>query len=228
MELIEEVKIEYNRLNRHVEDQGHEWSEHVMRDLAACLRNWVQLAKNIDSLGWQLVFPYNTKTKTRKRIEQQGSESDDFLGELKHKGIFISKSVVHNRIIGPEEIRNLWKSEKFNQEREEVRSFSNWFGDEAHQLKLMVNGKPVRKGVARSMFIDRCANILGGTHPINYDDTADKGRDFKDVDRHIIDLMNRQVNEIPLPYAHLLNYAQTILKTFRPFLFPDPSRTDIE
>jgi hypothetical protein len=75
--------------------------------------------------------------------------------------------------------------------------------------------------VARSIFIERCANVLGGTHPINSDERSDKEEEFKSTDKYIVDLMSSQIGDIPVPYAHLLSYGQTILEAFRKFLHPD-------
>lgn len=221
MDLEKEIKIEYDRLHRHVRDLTPQWSEHVMRDLSTCLRNWVQLSKHIDGLSWQLKFPHYSKTKSRKKMEQPGSESDVFPGGLKQGGVSTKMSVAHNRVLSPEEIKKSVESEKFNQVRDKIQSFSNWLGVEEHELKIMVDGKPRRVGIARNVFIERCANILGGAHPINSDRITAKEvkevKEFKDIDNYIVRLMNSQIIEVPVPYAHLLSYGQTILKTFKQF-----------
>jgi hypothetical protein len=79
MTIEEELRIEYKRLARNMNSLRRGWKEHVGRDLAACLRNWAQLANEVDVLaarkGWRLSFMHQPKTRAARKMFNAGGIS---------------------------------------------------------------------------------------------------------------------------------------------------------
>jgi len=218
MNLNEELKIEYARLLRHISDLRHQWSEHITRDLSACLRNWVQLSGAIDKSKLDLSFTHYKKTKELKNMERPGSKSSVFPDALRHKKMSVMSFAVHNRVVTGDEMKKSVDSQRPSPAKEMTMLFSAWLGVETYELKIIDGGEPRRMGIARKIFIERCANVLGGVHPLNSHDVSDQEEEYKEIDRYIISLMREEIGGVPMPYAQLMSYAETIVKAFEPHL----------
>ena len=54
---------------------------------------------------------------------------------------------------------------------EKSYNFTQWLNSEVIRIQYPHNGKLVRKIIPRKIFINRVANILGGSHPIGVSDS---------------------------------------------------------
>ena len=72
----------------------------------------------------------------------------------------------------------------------------------------------VSRSIPRSEFIDRCANRLGGSHPISI---AYPEKEHW-ADNYIIELLRTSIAHLPAPYAILVESGQAIIKAFKPYV----------
>lgn len=210
LESYDELKIELKRLGRHVNYLERRFDIGVGRDLASTLRNLLQMVDKIDILcaknGWTLTFPQQVKTKAMKRL-QEGSDRFPLTGSVITRGFSVSGVAFYNRALSADEIKELSKTPHYSSEPMTLRQ---WLNSSAWEFKI--NG--TFRSVPRSEFIDRCANRLGGSHPM----TVTNPDKEHWADNNIIELLNTQIAHMPAPFAVLLETSQTILKVLKPYL----------
>lgn len=211
MDLSTEIVIEYKRLKRNADDLSYSWKEHTARDLVACLRNWVQLTGNIDTYckdkGWDLIFPTHQKTKYEKRVFSDGSEACYFPNTVSNGPLKVQSVSFHEGKISQDNIRAIANSRLNGEPNNQSNTLTSWFNTEVYEMKM--NGK--RIGISRKLFIERCANMLGGTHPAS---TYDPKQNEQIFDQQITELMGTQVVNIPLPWTFINEAGDGILKAF--------------
>lgn len=216
MQPLDELKIEYKRLSRHTNYLSKRFSAAVARDLAACLRNWVQLSSTIDTLTneyeWDLRFSKQNSTKSAKSISRKGSSiSIPLPATASTKDLQISGLRVFDRALPPEEVKKLYQSELSSRRSIQSMQLEVWLNHAAYQVKH----DKASKDISRKIFIDRAANLLGGTHPIsNY--IEDEHATW--ADPYIVELLSTFTGHWPVPYAILMESAQEILRVFDPYL----------
>jgi hypothetical protein len=216
MDPLDELKIEYKRLSRHINFLEKRFSPAVARDLAACLRNFVQLSDIIaqltESNDWELKFAKDIVTKQLKRAHPAGeSMSLPLPASVQSKDMQISGVSFYNHAISQEEVRALYEAGRNTRPVEMRMSFSSWLDNSAYQLKT----KEGNRDISRRIFIDRGANLLGGTHPIS---NSVKSEYANWADPYIVDLLPIQVGLWPVPYTVLMETGQEILRVFKPYL----------
>lgn len=211
MELRDELLVEYKRLVRSVEDLSVGWQEHIARDLVASLRNWVQLAREIDSYleasGCQLKFPIHEKTKSEKQTFRDGSEGFYMPGAASLGFAKISQARFHARALSPEEIRRIAQAGPKGIAMKRM-SFEAWLNTTVYEMKVDAE----RTSISRKLFINRCANMLGGTHPAS---TYTPDRNEQVFDEQIFQLLNTRVADIPAPWALVLEAAHGVISAFK-------------
>jgi len=88
---------------------------------------------------------------------------------------------------------------------EKSYNFSQWLNSEVIRIQYPLNGKLVRKIIPRRIFINRVANILGGSHPIG---VSDSDNQFNDAVKY---LMGLDIIGLPAPYLIIMKIAKEIL-----------------
>lgn len=188
----------------------------VARDLAACLRNWVQLAETIDSLatteGWSLSFNKQTVPKGKKKMMAgKSSELFHLPGAASSKGIKISEVTVTYGKLTQEDVKKAYELGRSTMPAPVPTSFEGWLNSSSYR----VVHEGVVTDIPRKVFIDRAANLLGGTHPMS---NFTESEHATWADPYIVDLMNTQVGLWPVPYSILMESAQEIVRVFEPVL----------
>lgn len=212
MEPLDELKIEFTRLKRHVNFLEKRFSPAVARDLAACLRNFVQMADTINELitehSWDVKFSKETLPKSLKKLRSNGASiAVPLPGSVKSKGIQISGVVIHDRVLSAEEVKQSYEAGLSSRPSSQKMSFEDWLNHSAYQVRTDASNKDI----PRKIFIDRAANLLGGTHPMsNFVQTEHATW----ADPYIVDSLKTQVGLWPVPYAILMESAQEIIKVF--------------
>lgn len=218
MDSIDELKIEYKRLQRHVHFLEKRFSPSVARDLAACLRNWVQMAETISNVirdeSWDIKFSKETIPKILKKIRSKGTNFNVPLpGVVKAGGIQISGVSIYDRALSPDEVKQSYEAGLSSRPSMQIMSFDDWLNNSAYRVHV----KGVGKDIPRRNFIDRSANLLGGTHPMcNF--VESEHSDWSDP--YIIDSLSIQIGLWPMPYAILMETAQEIIRAFAVYLGP--------
>lgn len=211
MTISEEIRIEFSRIKRNVEDLKAGWQEHIGRDLVAGLRNWVQLADEIDGLakenGWKLRFPVHQKTKAEKAILKDGSEAFYTPGKVERNGMTVA-SVRFGSGIDKEEMRKVALSGQGSVNAKQETTFKAWLNSEVYETKT-TDGK--RFGISRKLFIERTSNVLGGTHPAS---TYIPERNEQVFDQQIIELLDTRILDMPVPWTMVVEAANGIIDTF--------------
>ncbi len=197
------------------------WSDSVARDLASSLRNWLQLAKPADAYAqsqqWTLSFPAFENVKSANRLSRQyGGERLHFPSGSARRGMQVVELRTFNAALTGDQVRRLadeTDASKKGQPRPSRRyhKLSEWLDVEVSELT--VGSK--RRGILRKEYIDRVANTLGGSHPIN---APEKDSEYRDIDRFIAERAINIVNNMPEPYTHLMDVADGILLTYRRYL----------
>lgn len=214
MDGISELRIEYQRLKHHVDHLMGDFDDATARDLSACLRNWVQMEKAIDDLaaskGWQLAFRYQEKPKELKKLRSKGEYLVVPLpGTARSTGVMVTGVVLHNRALTPEEIKMSYERGKSSLPRNQVMTFGAFLNGEGAEFRR----DGVLRTVARRDFIDRCANRLGGTHPMSVAGAEEKEHWS---DPFILELNQIRVGPWPTAYAVLMEAGEQILDAFEP------------
>jgi hypothetical protein len=212
VDVLVELKIEYQRMARHVGSLAVEFDAAVARDLSACLRNWVQMEQEIDALAdsqkWRLSFRHHEKPRELKRLRSRGSfVSVPLPGGAQAEGFTIAAVVKHDRALTAEEVQRSFRLSRDSFSGSKVMRFSDFLSAEGVEFK--VDG--VSRAVSRRDFIDRCANRLGGTHPMSVATAEDK-QHWSDA--FILEMFELRVGPWPAPYAVLLETGQQLLETF--------------
>ncbi len=213
MEPVEELKIELKRLERHVNYLKKRFSSAVARDLAACLRNFVQLSAEIDRLiteqSWDIRFSKEALPKSIKRLRSSGSSwAVPLPGGVQSRNVQISGVVIQDRVLSPAEVRQSYEAGLSARPSRQKMSFEDWLSCCAYQVRTSKGNKDI----SRKVFIDRAANLLGGTHPMS---CFVESEHATWADPYIVDSMKIQIGSYPLPCAILLESGQEILKVFQ-------------
>lgn len=216
MEPLEELKIELKRLKRHENFLQKRFSSGVARDLATCLRNFVQMSDVINLLiieqSWDIRFSKESLPKSLKRLRSNGATMAIPLpGSVQSNGIQISGVVVHNRALSPEEVRQSYETGLSSRPSRRNMSFVDWLNNSVYQVRSE-NGN---KDISRKVFIERSASLLGGTHPMsNFVETEHASW----ADPYIVGLLSTKIGLWPAPYAILMESAQEIIRAFKEHL----------
>jgi hypothetical protein len=88
---------------------------------------------------------------------------------------------------------------------EKPYNFNQWLNSEVIRVQYPHNDKLIRKIIPRGIFINRVANILGGSHPIGLVDSENQ---FNDAIKY---LMRLNIVGLPIPYLIILKIAKEIL-----------------
>lgn len=215
MDLSSEIKIEYKRLKRNADDLVAGWQEHIARDLVACLRNWVQLAEDIDtyagSKGWKLAFPVHQKTRAEKKVFKDGSEAVYTPSTVSNGPLKVANLSIHRGTVSQEEMRAIALAGPPGEPSKQETTLTNWLNTEVYEMK--VDGK--RIGISRKLFVERCANMLGGTHPAS---TYDPEQNEQVFDQQIKELLNTRIADIPLPWSLINEAANGIVGAYEKYL----------
>lgn len=214
MTILEEIQIELRRLERHVESLEESWDIAVGRDLAACLRNWVQLTKEIDALAkdeeWKMTFKHHQTPRELKAVLGKGQRFP-LSGSVKSGGMLIAGVTIHNRKLTQEEVRQSYETTKNSFSKNQAMAFAEWLNVAGYEIRKTEG----LKSIPRKEFIDRCANLLGGTHPVT---TLHKGDYVHWADAYIVDEMSTTIGNFPAPYAVLIEAGRQIIETFKPLV----------
>lgn len=207
-----ELIIELRRLRRHIDALRGGFDLAIARDLATCLRNWVQLASVIDELassdGWRFTFKHHVKPRELKLIRSRGSFTTmPLAGGITVGGAKVAGVAVHDRALSAEEVRRAYELSKSTFSQPTNLTFSQFLNAEGAEFKI----DGTRRAVSRGEFIDRCANRLGGAHPMTVPVTADKEHW---ADPYVLDLYRLEIGSVPAPYAVLMETAEQIRDTF--------------
>lgn len=215
MNISTELSVEFRRLARNLNSLKEKWEEHVARDLAASLRNWVQLAKEIDNLaeseGWKLMFPVHPKTKAEKRVFNDGSEAFYTPSTVTNGPMMVAAASFHPGKISQEENKAIVAAGPDGGPANQQMALEAWLNGEVYEIKKDAK----RTGISRKLYVERCANMLGGTHPATMYKPEINEQVF---DMQILELLNTQLVGIPLPWAFISETAQGIVKAFEPYL----------
>lgn len=214
--LEDELRIEYKRLSRHVNFLEKRYSPSVARDLAASLRNWAQLEKQIQKLiedeAWDIKFAKGVTSKTTKRIR---SQSDSFAiplqGSVKSKNMQIAGASIHYGKLSQEDVKKMYQEGISTKPTPQPMTLESWLNTAVYHAHV----EGAKTDIPRRVFIDRAANLLGGTHPINNFVKSEHATPF---DPYIVDSLKTQVGLWPVPYAILMESAQDLLRAFKPYL----------
>lgn len=216
MDSVEELRIEYKRLSRHTHFLEKRFSLAVARDLAASLRNWVQMSDVIDEIikdaSWTIKFAKEPNLKAYKKVRASGASiSIPLPGSAQSKNMQIAGVNFYDRALSPEEIKALYEAGLNSRLMSQEMTFSDWLNNRAYQAHTNSGNKDI----SRRTFIDRAANLLGGTHPMcNF--VQSEHADW--ADPYIIESLNMQIGLWPVPYSILMASAQEIIGVFKPYL----------
>ena len=217
MKLEDELIVEYKRLVRNADDLSDGWREHVARDLVASLRNWVQLSQEIDRYievsGYELRFPVHDKTKAEKRTFRDGSEGFYIPAAVSTGPVKVAHARYHAYALSPEEIRQIAQAGPRGTSVKNM-SFEAWLNTSVYEIK--VNGE--RTSISRRQFINRCANMLGGTHPAS---SYIPDRNEQMFDEQILQLLNTTVADIPAPWTLVVEAANGAISAFKDLSIKD-------
>lgn len=215
MNLPTEISVEFKRLKRNSDDLAAGWQEHIARDLVASLRNWVQLADDIDTYAaeqnWKLLFPVHQKTKAEKKVFRDGSEAYYSPSTVSNGPLRVAGVSIHRGKVSQEEIRAIAVAGPPGEPAKQETTLTNWLNTEVYEMKI----EEKRIGVSRKIFIERCANMLGGTHPAS---TYNPEQNEQVFDQQITELLNTRIADIPLPWSLISETANGIVKTFEQYL----------
>jgi hypothetical protein len=214
MDLPTELNIEYKRLKRNFDDLNLGWQEHIARDLVACLRNWVQLAAKTDeyatSENWKLMFPVHQKTKAEKKVFNDGSEAVYTPGIVSNGPLQVAGASIHQGKLSAEQVRAVALAGPDGGPNNQATTLTSWLNTEVYEMRS--NGK--RTGISRKLFIERCANMLGGTHPVT---TYIAELNEQVFDQQIKELLDTRIADIPLPWSLISEAANGIIKAFEQY-----------
>jgi len=87
-------------------------------------------------------------------------------------------------------------------------NYKNWLGSEVLRYRLHLIDETVENKMARKTVIQRVANSMGASHPLN----TSPEEQFNKNDKHLVYLSCFRVGGLPLPYFILLDTAQKILE----------------
>ncbi|MBU3216577.1 hypothetical protein LL033_18080 [Clostridium estertheticum] len=211
---FEDIKTQYQRLQRHYKFAITDKNEVSFLDLAHCLRIWADMKKEVDLIIKEkkinIKFPNNVVTKNLKDALKGHKYYSIPLssGGGSNEGIQITGMRYTFEALTPEEIMKRAKLGRPLSKNVDL-TFSQWLGSEV--IEFNENGNE-RLGISREMIIRRVANMLGASHPKGMEEPSEDGNRF---DTHISFLHSMCTGGVPLTYCQLIEIADIIIKKFK-------------
>ncbi|MBI5706387.1 MAG: hypothetical protein HZC36_05295 [Armatimonadetes bacterium] len=217
-----EIVIEYGRLSVHVQRAIADVDEAAFRDMAACLRNWWEMRKAVDSLCEQygIILTFDELLTSGDKVKQlaQRNPYHQLLLPCPPGGLNVTIGAMF-QIAGPisdqADAAAMYKAGPPQTRRRRMK-FVEWLG-----CRIYVFGNQRRRDgrnmdISRGVLIQRTANVFGGSHPRKRPNEKAKKNRF---DRYVR-LMHRQqvAGGYPMTYYILLATAQEIGRTLRPLV----------
>jgi len=230
------IDINIRRLSRHYNLCQQKYDDIALLDLSHCLRNWVDLAQEIDNyldlINIQKKFKSFIVSKQLRRIIKpydyliigfpeliktyaNNGEIIYFPNDL-NLPISMNMQIMRNSdksiSIGNLSLIRTKSNELSSKtsgngiQTKLLNKFSYWLDSDV--LKINERGISV-KSISRKSIISRVANTLGGSHPINNKKVENKN------DELINHLMKSKIGGLPLPYFVLMGISKEILTTMK-------------
>ncbi|MBK9924669.1 MAG: hypothetical protein IPP66_05180 [Anaerolineales bacterium] len=217
---IDHILLQYNRLERHYRQSLEHKDNISFLDLSHCLRIWVDMKREVDSLveteGVQLKLTNTTMSKSAKNALKGNKYSYLPLGsgvespEIKVKDVMFIKGT-----LSLDKMKELAKKSYEagpSTARPVLLRYSEWLASGVYEVPSQDDVHPQIR-ISREIIIKRVANILGASHPIGSEDDDERENRF---DPYILELHNiKLAGGYPATYYQLLEIAKNILDAMK-------------
>ncbi|OGX27549.1 MAG: hypothetical protein A3D10_03475 [Omnitrophica WOR_2 bacterium RIFCSPHIGHO2_02_FULL_48_11] len=209
---IAQIKIQYDRLERHYSAALKEKDPISFLDLSHTLRIWVDMKSFVDDLTRDKKITLELGNPVTPSVIKEifkGSRYTFLLlaSGVQSPGVETRALRITKRALSSEEIKRIAAAGPPTARSTQL-SFSEWLGSGVYGVPSSDEKHP-RLELSRLILIKRIANILGASHPAGTEEAEATENKF---DVYITDLHNVHIaNGYPATYYQLLEIAKDIL-----------------
>jgi hypothetical protein len=210
---IEQIKLQYQRLERHYKGALELRDQVSFLDLSHALRVWTEMKMAIDEIANDKGIDLGLKNLVREKETKNILKGSKYVylplaSGVASPGIQVKGLSFINRVLSPEERKKLYEAGPPLALPTSL-TFSQWLASGIYDVPSTNEAHP-KLTISREILIKRVANILGASHP--------QGTDYSDENENRFDPYVRELHQItvadgyPATYYQLLEIAQDILQ----------------
>lgn len=164
---IEQVRLQYDRLNRHY--QGALGKDPIsFLDFSHTLRVWVDMKALIDTLAQSQGIEFNLKNLILTKELQKNLKSSKYkylplASQVPSPDVKVIGFTMTNRALTPDEIKKRYEAGPSKVQKTKL-TFSQWLASGIYDVPSEDIQHP-KITISRESLIKRVANILGASHP---------------------------------------------------------------
>ena len=234
VDLLQELRIETTRLQKHTNFLSNHFKDTGARDMVVSLRNIYQLQPLIDkyAVDNNLQFSFMAKpiTKAEKNTYRISESVYHYLDEplVRSKGKMIIQSVGYRAgVVSQQKLQRTLAAQNSSKPVLIKMTLANWFS----RAVFEVTTKDVTTTINRGHLVDRLSAMLGGAHPAalySFAKAEKKSVETKKTDQAILKIIDESqtIGDMPSYYAEIYASSQALIRAFQEVFFLPMGRFD--
>jgi len=234
IDLLQELRIETTRLQRHTNFLSNHFKDTGARDMVVSLRNMYQLQPLIDKYAvdnnLQFSFMARPITKAEKNTYRISESIYHYLDEplVRSNGKMIIQSVGYRAgVVTQQKLQRTLAAQNSSKPVLIKMTLASWFS----RAVFEVTTKDITTTINRGHLVDRLSAMLGGAHPAamySFAKAEEKSVETKKTDQAILRIIDESqtIGEMPSYYAEIYASSQALIRAFQEVFFLPMGRYD--
>ena len=234
VDLLQELRIETTRLQRHTNFLSNHFKDSGARDMVVSLRNIYQLHPLIDKYAvdnnLQFSFMARPITKAEKDTYRISESVYHYLDEplVRSNGKMIIQSVGYRAgVVSQQKLQRTLAAQISSKPVPIKMTLASWFS----RAVFEVTTNDVTTIINRGHLVDRLSAMLGGAHPVamySFAKAEEKSVETKKTDQAILRITDESqtIGDMPSCYAEIYASSQALIRAFQEVFFLPMGRYD--